>query len=116
MGFYSTIRLRRDDFEVYLDIQPWIVKAGGTANHLIQIAYHYALLSLTKDGKYNYPGLLIVDFPPQFLKAEDLRDSENYLLKPFVDLCATDGMEGSQVIIAGRVFDHLGGAHLIRLS
>lgn len=111
-----TVRLRRDDLEVYLDNQRWTVKAGGTATCMIQIAYHYALLSLTKDGKYNYPGFLIVDFPPQFLKAGDLRDSENYLLKPFVDLCETEQMDGSQVIIAGRAFDNLVGAHMIRLS
>lgn len=111
-----TVRLRRDDLEVYLDNQRWTVKAGGTAACMIQIAYHYALLSLTKDGKYNYPGFLIVDFPPQFMKAGDLRDSENYLLKPFVDLCGTEQMAGSQVIIAGRAFDNLVGAHMIRLS
>lgn len=111
-----TVRLRRDDLEVYLDNQRWTVKAGGTATCMIQIAYHYALLSLTKDGKYNYPGFLIVDFPPQFLKAGDLRDSENYLLKPFVDLCGTKQMAGSQVIIAGRAFDNLVGAHMIHLS
>lgn len=111
-----TVRLRREDFEVYLDNQRWTVKAGGTATCMIQIAYHYALLSLTKDGEYSYPGFLIVDFPPQFLKAGDLRDSENYLLKPFVDLCATKQMAGSQVIIAGRAFDNLLGAHMVRLS
>lgn len=111
-----TVRLRRDDFEVSLDNQRWTVKAGGTATCMIQIAYHYALLSLTKDGVYNYPGFLIIDFPPQFLKAGDLRDSENYLLKPFVDLCASQEMAGSQVIIAGRAFDNLTGAHMIRLS
>ncbi len=111
-----TVRLRREDFEVYLDNQRWTVKAGGTASCMIQIAYHYALLSLTKDGEYNYPGFLILDFPPQFLKAGDLRDSENYLLKPFVDLCSTKPMAGSQVIIAGRAFDNLPGAHMVRLS
>lgn len=111
-----TVRLRREDFEVYLDNQRWTVKAGGTAACMIQIAYHYALLSLTKDREYSYPGFLIIDFPPQFLKAGDLRDSENYLLKPFVDLCATKEMAESQVIIAGRAFDNLLGAHMVRLS
>jgi len=50
-----TVRLRREDFEVYLDNQRWTVKAGGTASCMIQIAYHYALLSLTKDEEYSYP-------------------------------------------------------------
>jgi hypothetical protein len=69
-----------------LDEQPWTIRAGGTANYIVQIAYHYALFSLTKDDQYNYPGFMIIDFPPHFAKANDLRNSENYLLKPFVPL------------------------------
>ncbi len=111
----ASVKLRRDDFAVHLDGQPWTVRAGGTAGYLLQLAYHYALLSLGKDGKYNYPGFLIIDFPPHFSKAGDLRDSENYLLKPFVDLCSHPAMAGGQVIIAGRAFDDLLGANVIRL-
>ena len=110
-----SIRLRKDSFDVFLDNDRWTIKAGGTANYIIQIAYHYALLSLSKDDKYNYPGFLIMDFPPHFSKSEDLRDSENYLLKPFVDLCAKKEMAGAQVIIAGRAFDNLEGAKIIPL-
>ncbi len=110
-----SVRLRKDSFELFLDDQPWAVKAGGTANYIIQLAYHYALLSLTKDGRYNYPGFLIIDFPPHFAKADDLRDSETYLLEPFVKLCAQVEMEGAQVIIAGRAFDNLPDANVIRL-
>jgi len=110
-----SVKLRRDTFNLYLDGQPWTIRAGGTANYIIQIAYHYALFSLSKDGRYNYPGFLIIDFPPHFQKAGDLRDSENYLLKPFVDLCAKKEMAGAQAIIAGRAFDNLQGANIIHL-
>ncbi|OGR34883.1 MAG: hypothetical protein A2091_13655 [Desulfuromonadales bacterium GWD2_61_12] len=110
-----SIKLRKDTFDLFLDGQPWTVRAGGTAYNIIQIAYHYALLSLSSDEQYNYPGILIIDFPPHFSKAGDLRDSENYLLKPFVDLCSKENMAGAQVIIAGRAFDNLKGANIINL-
>lgn len=110
-----SVKLRPNDFDVFLDGQRWSVKAGGTASNIIQIAYHYALLSLAKDEQYNHPGFLIIDFPPHFSNADDLRDSENYLLKPFVDLCAKPKMAGSQVLVAGRAFDNLEGANVIRL-
>lgn len=110
-----SIKLRKDTFDLLLDGQPWTIRAGGTANYIIQIAYHYALLSLSNDDHYNYPGFLVIDFPPHFSKSGDLRDSENYLLKPFVDLCANKKMAGSQVIIAGRAFDNLEGANIIHL-
>lgn len=110
-----SVRLRKDSFDLLLDDQPWAVKAGGTANYIIQLAYHYALFSLTKDSRYNYPGFLIIDFPPHFAKADDLRDSETYLLEPFMKLCAQEEMKGAQVIIAGRAFDNLPDANVIRL-
>lgn len=110
-----SIKLRKDAFDVFLDGQPWTTRAGGTAYNIIQIAYHYALLSLSKNDQYNYPGFLTIDFPAHFSRAGDLRDSENYLLKPFVDLCSTENMAGSQVIIAGRAFDNLEGANIIHL-
>lgn len=110
-----SVKLRKDSFDLLLDNQSWAVKAGGTANYIIQLAYHFALFSLTKDDRYNYPGFLIIDFPPHFAKADDLRDSETYLLEPFVKLCALERMSGAQVIVAGRAFDNLPEANVIRL-
>lgn len=110
-----SVKLRKDSFDLYLDGQAWTVKAGGTANYIIQLAYNYALFSLSADKKYNYPGFLIVDFPPHFSKATDHKGSENYMLKPFVKLCARDSMKDAQIIIAGRSFDDLEGATIIRM-
>lgn len=111
----ASIILRKDAFDLFLDGQKWTTRAGGTANYIIQIAYHYALFSLSKNSEYNYPGFLIIDFPPHFAKAKKVRDSENYLLKPFVDLCSEKEMLGTQVIIAGRAFEMLKGAKTIQL-
>jgi predicted nucleic acid-binding Zn-ribbon protein len=110
-----SVKLRRDDLDIMLDDQRWTAKAGGTAQYIVQLAYHYALFSLTKDNRYNYPGFLVIDFPPHFAKAANLKDSETYLLEPFVKLCALPEMKGTQVIIAGRAFDNLPGANYIRL-
>lgn len=108
-----TANLKRDSFKMLLDRQPWTVKSGGTKNYVIQLAYHYAVLSLCKDEGYDFPGLLIIDFPPHFAKADDLKGSENYLLKPFVELCSEEGMSDTQVIVAGRAFEGLEGANTI---
>ena len=110
-----SVRLRRDSFDIFLDEERWNIKAGGTAYYIVQLAYHYALFSLTKDSKYNYPGFLVIDFPPHFAKAGDLKDSESYLLEPFVKLCAAKEMKNTQVIIGGRAFDNLKGANVIHL-
>lgn len=105
----ASIILRKDAFNLYLDGQKWTTRAGGTSNYIIQLAYHYALFSLSQNSEYNYPGFLIIDFPPHFAEAKKVRDSENYLLKPFVELCSIKEMSGTQVIIAGRAFENLKG-------
>lgn len=110
------VKLDERDLKVELDNEDWTKKAGGSVQYIVQLAYHYALLSLTKNGIYNYPGFLIIDFPPQFASAKDLGASENYLIEPFVSLCADQKMLGAQVIIAGRAFNNLQGANIIRLG
>ncbi|MCW8929986.1 MAG: hypothetical protein OQL19_07105 [Gammaproteobacteria bacterium] len=108
-----TANLKRDSFKMLLDNQAWTVKAGGTKNYVIQLAYHYAVLSLSKEEEFDFPGLLIIDFPPHFAKADDLKGSENYLLRPFIELCSERGMSDTQVIVAGRAFEGLKGANTI---
>lgn len=110
-----SVRLRKDTFDLFLSGQPWTVKAGGTSNYIIQIAFQYALLSLTGQEPCNYPGFLIMDFPPHFAKKDELGGSENYLLKPFVELCNSPSAANAQVIIAGRAFENLDGARIISL-
>jgi len=110
-----SVTLKKDKLDIFLDKEKLNVKAGGTAYFIIQLSYHYALLSLSQDDKYNYPGFLIIDFPPHFSKADDLKDSESYLLKPFVKLCMKETMKNSQVIIAGRSFENLENAHSITI-
>lgn len=115
---FGRIKVKLDDrdMRVYLGNEDWTKKAGGSVQYIVQLAYHYALLSLTKSGIYNYPGFLIIDFPPQLASAKDLGGSENYLIEPFVSLCSDPKMSEAQVLIAGRAFNNLQGANVIRLG
>ncbi len=115
---FGRIKVKLDDRDLKVELgnEDWTKKAGGSVQYIVQLAYHYALLSLTKNGIYNYPGFLIIDFPPQFASAKDIGASENYLIEPFVSLCADPKMSGAQVIIAGRAFHNLQGANVIHLG
>ncbi len=115
---FGRIKVKLDDrdMSVKLGDEDWIKRAGGSIQYIVQLAYHYALFSLTRSGTYNYPGFLIIDFPPQLASAKDLGSSENYLIEPFVKLCAEPQMNGAQVIIAGRAFNNLEGVNVIRLG
>ncbi|MFN8343470.1 MAG: hypothetical protein U0X91_00610 [Spirosomataceae bacterium] len=86
---------------------------GAKPKTYFLLAYHYGLLKLCLQKEYNYPGLLIIDFPP-VLADGDVKSSENYLIKPFIDLC--ESLNNSvQVIIAGEAFDSLDNVHTINL-
>lgn len=115
---FGRIKVKLDDRDMRVELgnEDWTKKAGGSVLYIVQIAYHYALLSLTKSGNYNYPGFLIIDFPPQLASAKDLGGSENYLIEPFVSLCSGPAMSNAQVIIAGRAFNNLQGVNVIRLG
>lgn len=87
---------------------------GAKPKTYFLLAYHYGLLKLCTQKNYNYPGLLIIDFPP-VLADGDVKSSENYLIKPFIELC--ESLDNSvQVIIAGEAFDDLENVHTITLE
>lgn len=86
-------------------------KLGATSQALFLFAYHYALLSLSADDRFYYPGLVIVDFPLNLADGATIRDKENYLVEPFVKLCAQPPMKDTQFIAAGHAFENLEGAH-----
>jgi hypothetical protein len=74
------------------------------------------MLSLVADGWFNYPGLVIIDFPLELVDGASIADKENYLVEPFIELCARKGMEATQFIAAGRAFENLAGTHQIHLA
>ncbi|HEV2247223.1 MAG TPA: hypothetical protein VGW37_11280 [Terriglobia bacterium] len=111
-----SFRLRARDFQVKVREGKWNAQIGATSQALVLFAYHYAMLSLVADGRFNYPGLVIIDFPLELADGASVADKENYLVEPFIELCARTGMGATQFIAAGRAFENLKGTHQIHLK
>lgn len=86
--------------------QKWSLKLGATVQVHFLLAYHFALLRLSLEQNTSYPGIVILDFPPNLLDSKTIGDKENYLIDPFVQLCKESSVP-MQVIVAGRVFEGL---------
>lgn len=103
-------------FQVKVKGRRWDTQLGAASQALVLFAYHYALLSLVVDERFNYPGLVIVDFPVELMDSKTIGPGENYLIEPFVSLCSRLGREKAQFIAAGRSFLGLQGANRIKLE
>lgn len=91
----------------------WRGALGGTDSLYFLMAYHYGLLSLSPIDDMHYPGMAIIDVPGEF-SGEEVKDSENFIVQPFIDLLAQEGFEGTQLIITGASFACLQGVHFQR--
>jgi len=105
-------KINERTFQFLINNTKWS-SIGATSKAYFLFAYHFGLLNLTSQKDYNYPGLLIIDFPPQLANI-DLYDKENYLIEPFVKLCTK--RENMQVIIAGREFENLDNINKLELT
>jgi hypothetical protein len=94
----------------------WKGEVGATTACYFLLAYHYALLSLTFDRRYHYPGLCIIDFPPSLPDGTLIADLENFLIEPFVSLLKHYPDYPAQMIVAGRAFENLQGVSRIELD
>jgi hypothetical protein len=107
---------RERDFQVRVKDRRWDTQIGATSQAIVLFAYHYALLSLVGAGNFNYPGLVIIDFPVQLVDGTSVADKENYLIEPFVKLCQKASTAKTQLVAAGRSFEGLVGAKRIVLA
>ncbi len=87
---------------------------GATSICYLMLAYHHALLKLSKQEGYNYPGLALIDFPPVLADRTTIADKENYLIEPFVALF--EAKRSFQLIVCGRAFENLKGVHRLHLT
>ena len=112
------VRVRLDPrrFEFTINDAKWSSKLGATLQAYLLMSYHYALMTLVGKDQYNYPGLLIVDFPPTFADEIKVADQENYIVEPFIRLTQQMQDVSSQMITAGRIFDGLHNVHRIELT
>lgn len=110
-----TFRIGEKGFMLKVNDGKWSNALGGTSKLYFFFAYHYGLLALTNKQNFNYPGLLIIDFPPELPNTErNIVFSENYVVEPFVALCKN--IENIQVIIAGSSLKNLKGVNSISIS
>lgn len=109
------LRLKEKDFDFTINGKRWDLQLGGTLKLYFLIAYNYALMSLSNQDKYHYPGLTIFDLPPT-LEGKNVADKENFILEPFVKLLNKADMKNTQIIIAGSSFEGLEGVNRIELD
>ena len=89
----------------------WQGALGGTDSLYFLMAYQYGLLSLSPVPGMHYPGLSIVDVPGEF-SGEAVKDQENFIVQPFIELLAGEAFEGAQLIITGASFAGLKDVHV----
>jgi hypothetical protein len=111
-----SVKLTEKAFYVSIREADLAAQVGATSKAIVFFSYHYALLKLSADAAKNYPGLVIIDFPPTLGEGERLADAENYLVGPFIRLRSALNMQHTQFIAAGRAFEHLDGANQIKLT
>lgn len=109
------VRVRERSTRFTVAGAPWSAQLGATLKCYFFMAYHYALLRLTPREGCHYPGFAVIDFPPTLADPSALRDKENFLVAPFIDLLGSMSGE-AQLIVAGSAFSDLRGASRIELS
>jgi hypothetical protein len=75
-------------------------------------------MELTNVESCHYPGFAVLDFQA---KLDDMtagigKDQENFVVIPFIRLLSQEGMEITQLIVAGNAFEGLEGAHRVQLT
>ncbi len=75
-------------------------------------------ITLTPVEGCHFPGFTALDFQA---KLEDgspgiTRDKENFVLRPFIKLLGSEGMDHTQMIVAGSAFEGLEGVNRIPLT
>lgn len=104
------ILLSRNSFSFRVGSKKWRAALGGTDTLYFLMAYHYGLLTLSPRPECNFPGFLIIDFPGEFA-GEHVKDIENFVVQPFINLLSKNEYAGTQVIITGPSFAGLNVAH-----
>lgn len=99
---HITASINETRVSFYVNNKSWN-SLGALDKDIFLLSYQFGLLTLTRNKKYNYPGLVIIDLPAQIAQASP--DKYNYILQPFITYCKTNkDTKKLQVIIAGRSF------------
>lgn len=112
---FVSINLSASGFTVRVGRRKWSAVLGGTDSLYFLMAYNYGLLSLSNNELCHYPGFSIIDVPGEF-SGEEVRDKENFIVQPFIDLLAREEYAGAQLIISGASFSGLENVNRTRLD
>jgi hypothetical protein len=110
IGESVSVSLNERSFRFRVGEGSW-KKLGATQRLYFLFAYQYALLSLSQYDGAHYPGIVIIDFPANLEDRAAIKDKENFVLQPFIELLGEDRMRGCQLIAAGRAFEGLANVH-----
>jgi hypothetical protein len=110
------VLIRDRDVRFTLSGRDWQGEVGGTFTLYFLAAYQYALLGLTAAAGAAYPGLAIIDLPPNVSDNRVLTTQENYLAEPFIELLSRPELAGAQLILTGHAYQGLDGAHRVELA
>lgn len=80
------------------------------------LAYQYGLLSLSTDTRFHFPGILILDFPPQLGEDKKSQNALDYVVKPFISLCNKGNRPLMQVIFAGKTLSSMTNTSVNKLT
>jgi small-conductance mechanosensitive channel len=116
LGSPVAFHMGKSGFKATIAREKWSAKLGGTLTLYFIIAYHYALMSLVSKPGYHYPGLLILDFPPELEDGSSVADKENFVLEPFLKLQESLKPTKTQVIAMGSSFKDLPAASRIEFK
>lgn len=107
--------LTETSFDFFVGNGRWSNKLGGTMTLYFLLAYHFALLRLTGDPVRDYPGLSIIDLPPQLDEAAVV-EMERFIVSPFVELMHNPRMGQGQVILTGSSFEGVTNVNRVELT
>lgn len=115
--FHSEVRasLSKNSYTLRVGAYVWEKVLGGTKSLYFLMAYHYGLLALSNHTECNYPGLAIIDIPPD-ISGEKVKDKENFIVQPFIDLLESGEYDGAQFIITGQSYEGLDSVNRIELN
>ncbi|HMJ70911.1 MAG TPA: hypothetical protein VK508_18550 [Cyclobacteriaceae bacterium] len=109
------VRLTEKTFAIRVGDRSW-KSLSALYQEYVLLAYHYSLLKLTNQNGFHYPGLLIIDFPPQFGEETMRLDTLDYIIVPFISLSQADSYQGVQVIFSGKTISDLESTNVIHLG
>jgi hypothetical protein len=73
-------------------------------------------LSLSNYKESHFPGFLVIDLPASLVDGSVIKDKENFIVEPFIQLLHREDMKDCQVIFTGQAFEGIDEVNRIEFS